>query len=108
MLLPRGGRPYMTVDAVLMPDPEDLPRFGRTGDLAAGAARAGRDALDQLSVRCHFGAVGLIEGILKPGTQMAAEIGAALVQRPDFRPSDRGYLPVGFRQFQPEQDRQQF
>ena len=30
------------------------------------------------------------------------------MQRPDFRPPDRSHLPVGFRQFQLEQDRQQF
>ena len=39
---------------------------------------------------------------------MTAEFGAALMQRPDFRPSDRGDLPVGFRQFQFQEDRQQF
>ena len=80
----------------------------RACDLAAGAARAGRDALDQLPVRCHLGAVRLIEGILKPGAQMAAEIGATLMQRPDFRTSDRGHLPMRLRQLQLEQDRQQF
>ena len=68
-----------------MPDPENLPRLGRAGDLAAGAARAGGDALDQLAVRGHLGAVGQIEGIFQAGAQMTAEIGAALMQRPDFR-----------------------
>ena len=82
----------------LMPDPENLPRFGRARDLAAGAARAGRDALDQLAVRGHLGAVAEIERIFQPGAQMAAEIGAALMQRPDFRAPDRGDLPVRFRQ----------
>src|SRR5258705_10703396 len=84
----------------LMPDPKNLPRFRRACDLAAGAARAGRDALDQLAVRGHFRAVGLIEGILKPGAQVTAQISAALMQRPDFRPPDRGDLPMRLRQFQ--------
>ena len=66
-------------------DPENLPRFGGAGDLAAGAAGAGGDGLDQLAVRRHLGAVRPIERILKAGAQMAAEIGAALMQRPDFR-----------------------
>jgi len=39
---------------------------------------------------------------------MTAEIGTALMQRPDFCPPDRGDLPVRLRQFQLQQDRQQF
>jgi hypothetical protein len=50
-----------------MPDPKNLPRFRGAGDLAAGAARARGYTLDQLAVRCHLGAVGLIEGIFEPG-----------------------------------------
>jgi hypothetical protein len=50
-----------------MPDPKNLPRFRGAGDLAAGAARARGYTLDQLAVRCHLGAVGLIESIFEPG-----------------------------------------
>jgi len=89
----------------LAPDAKDLPRLRGACDLAAGAARARCDAFDQLPVRRDLGAIAQIEGIFKPGAQMAAEIGAALVQRPDFLPSDRGDLPVGFRPFQLQQDR---
>ncbi len=39
---------------------------------------------------------------------MTAEIGAALVQRPDFGAADRCDLPMRFRQFQFQEDRQQF
>ena len=39
---------------------------------------------------------------------MAAEIGAALMQRPDFGAADGGDLPMRFRRFQLQQDRQQF
>src|SRR5450631_4890577 len=89
-------------------DPKNPPRFRRARNLAAGAARARRDALDQLAVRCYLGAVGLIEGVFKPGAQVAAQISAALMQRPDFRPPDRRDLPMGFRRFQLQEDRQQF
>src|SRR5450759_5171598 len=89
-------------------DPENPPRFRRARNLAAGAARARRDALDQLAVRCYLCAVGLIEGVFKPGAQMSAQISAALMQRPDFRPPDRRDLPMGFRRFQLQEDRQQF
>src|SRR4030088_3401990 len=83
-----------------MPDPKNLPRFRGAGDLAAGAARARGYTLDHLAVRCHLGAVGLIEGIFEPGAQMTAELGAALMQLPDRRPSDCGALPMFYRQFQ--------
>src|SRR5712671_8058706 len=88
----------------LMPDPKNLPCFRGARDLAAGAAGACGDGLDQLAVRCHLGAIGLIERIFKPGAQVTAEFGAALMQRPDLRPTDRGDLPMGFRQFQPQED----
>ena len=90
-----------------MCNPENLPCFRRACDLAAGAARAGRDGLDQLAVRCHLGAVAEIEGIFQPGAKMPAEIGAALVQRPDLDAADRGDLPMRRRFLQLEQDRQQ-
>ena len=65
-----------------------------------------------VSINCPFDVTlvpsGWIERILKPGAQVAAEIGAALMQRPDFGASDRGDLPMRVRQFQLEQDRQQF
>src|SRR5271169_4224360 len=62
--------------SALMPDPKNLPRFGRGRDLAPGAARAGGDLLDQLAVRDHLGAIGEIKRIFEPSAQMAAEIGA--------------------------------
>src|SRR5258708_8639532 len=65
----------------LMPGPKNLPRFRRARNLAARLARTGRDALDQLSIGGHLGPVAEIEGVLQPGAEMAAEIGAALVQR---------------------------
>src|SRR5437868_15445683 len=76
-----------------MPGPKYLPRFRGASDLAARAPRAGGDRLDQLPVRGHLGAVGEIESILQPGAQVPAEIGAALVQRPDFVAPDCGDLP---------------
>src|SRR6516225_10971662 len=88
--------------------PEDLSRLGWRGDLPPGAARAGSQRLDQLPVRCDLGAVVEIERIFQSGAQMAAEIGAALVQRPDFGASDRGHLPMRIRRLELEQDRQQF
>src|SRR5258707_3358405 len=86
-------RPGMTTS---MLRPENLPRFSRARNLAARASRAGGDRLDQLPVRSHLGAVGEIEGVLKPGAQVPAEFGAALVQRPDFAAPDRGDLPMRF------------
>src|SRR6516164_8293613 len=73
----------------LVENPKNLPCLGRSRYLASRPARADCDALDQLAVGHHLGPVGLIEGIFEPGAQMTAEFGAALVQRPDFRPSDR-------------------
>src|SRR4051812_37695712 len=89
----------------LMPGSEYLPGLRRASNLAARASRAGGDGLDQLPVGGHLGAVGEIEGIFQPGAEMPAEIGAALVQRPDFAPPDRGDLPMRFRQFELQQDR---
>src|SRR4249919_2781594 len=77
-----------------MPDPKNLPRLGGAGDLAPGAAGAGGDGFDQLAVRGHLLAVGKIERIFQPGAQVTAEIGAALVQRPDFGAADRSDLPA--------------
>src|SRR5258708_40131946 len=91
----------------LVPDTKNLPRFRRARNLPPRPPRAGRDRLDQLSVRCHLGAVGQVKRILEPGAQMAAEISAALVQRPDFGAADRGYLPMRVRRFQLQQNRQQ-
>src|SRR5438477_10660892 len=91
-----------------MPDPKNLPRFRRACDLAPGVARASGDAFDQLPVRGHLGAVAEIEGVLEPGAEMAAQISAALVQRPDFGAADRGDLPMRFGQFQLQENRQQF
>src|SRR5256714_1103431 len=100
----------MTVGASLgsLPDPKNLPRLRRTCDLSAGVARASSDALDQLPVRGHLGAVAEIESVLKPGAEMAAQISATLVQRPDFGAADRGDLPMRLPQFQLQQNRQQF
>src|SRR5437870_1226274 len=64
-------------------DTENLPRLGRAGDVAAGAAGARGQRLDQLAVRGHLAAVGEIERVLEARAQMAAQFGAALVQRPD-------------------------
>src|SRR3954447_10902939 len=92
----------------LMLRSENLSRFRRAGDLAAGAAGTAGDLFDQLAVRRHLGAVGEIERIFQACAQMAAKIGAALVQRPDFGAADRSDLPAALRQLQLEQDRQQF
>src|SRR5437588_8428652 len=80
-----------------MPRPKNLPRFGRACNLAARAPRASGNRLDQLPVRGHLGAISQIESILKPGAEMPAEIGAALVQRPYFTAADRSHLPMRFR-----------
>src|SRR4051812_9284312 len=72
----------------LMLRSENLPRFRRAGDLAAGAAGTAGDLFDQLAVRRHLGAVGEIERIFEACAQMAAKIGAALVQRPDLGAAD--------------------
>src|SRR3954466_4781874 len=72
----------MTADLSVL-RPKDLPCFRRARDLAAGAPRAAGDLLDQLAVRRHLGSVREIERIFEPRAQMAAELGAALMQRPD-------------------------
>src|SRR5205809_6452691 len=58
----------------LMPEPENLPCLRGARNLAAGAARAGRDALDQLPVRGHLGAISQIERILQSGAQVTAQV----------------------------------
>jgi hypothetical protein len=88
-------------------NPESLPCLGGARNLAPGAAGAGGDGFDQLTVRGHLLAVGEIERVLQPGAQVPAEVGAALVQRPDFGTADRGDLPARFGEFQFQQDRQQ-
>ena len=87
--------------------PKDLPRLSGAGNLAPGAAGAGGDGFDQLPVRGHLPAVGKVERIFQPGAQMAAEIGATLVQWPDFVAADGGDLPVRVRALELQQDWQQ-
>src|SRR5258705_6521195 len=74
-----------------MPDPENLPCFRGARDLAAGAAGACGDGLDQLAVRCHLGATRLIERIFEPAAQGTAELGAP----PRTGPEETVYPPAG-------------
>src|SRR5262245_37027670 len=83
-----------------MPHPENLPRFRWRRNLPPRLARAGGQRLDELPVRGHLGAVAEIEGVFQARAQMPAEIGTALVQRPDFGATDRGDLPMPFRALQ--------
>ena len=53
-------------------------------------------------------AAGEIERVFQAGPQMAAELGAALVQRPDLGAADRGDLPMRVGALELQEDRQQF
>ena len=107
------AQPHRVVDmrrhgrASWLESPNARARLLRRGDVAARGAGDGGERGDQLAVRSGAGAVGQIDRVFEPGAQIAAELGGARVQRPDFLAADGGDAPARAGDDQPQQDRQQ-